>query len=65
MARRRKKTFDDYPFLKNIKPKEGYIFHSDYFKVDGGYACILNYFHKYPQKNPILYLQFLEKFPYF
>ncbi len=51
MARRRKKTFDDYPFLKNIKPKEGYIFHSDYFKVDGGYACILNYFHKYGSKD--------------
>ena len=36
----------DYPFLLKIKPRERYIFHSDYIQVDSGYACILSMFHK-------------------
>lgn len=39
-------TFDAYPHLKAIKPRERYTFRSDYFDVDGSVACILSYFHK-------------------
>ena len=39
-------TFKGKPFLMNFKPKQGYVFHSDYFKIDNGYATILSYFHK-------------------
>ncbi len=38
-------TFDQYPFLKAIKPREKYVFHSDYFQVDGRYATIMSFFH--------------------
>lgn len=38
-------TFDKYPHLKKIKPNECYIFHSDYFEVDNGFATILSFFH--------------------
>src|SRR5690606_26778832 len=34
-------TFDAYPHLKSIKPRERYTFRSDYFDVDGSVACIL------------------------
>lgn len=34
-----------FPHLKEIKPKERYIFCSDYFQVDTYYATILSYFH--------------------
>jgi hypothetical protein len=44
-ARRLKGTFADYPHLLAIKPREGYLFRSDYFDVDGGMACILGFFH--------------------
>lgn len=37
-------SYDNKPFLKKIKPREGYIFHSDYFKIDNKYACLLSYF---------------------
>lgn len=40
-----KGTLKDYPYLLAIKPKECYIFHSDYFKVDDKFACILGLFH--------------------
>lgn len=39
------KTFKAYPHLLEIKPKEKYIFHSDYFQVDNGVGCILSFFH--------------------
>lgn len=38
-------SFKAYPHLLEIKPKEKYIFHSDYFQVDNGYGCILSFFH--------------------
>ncbi|MEV0445136.1 hypothetical protein AB0I84_13540 [Streptomyces spectabilis] len=38
-------TFDAYPHLLALKPKEKYLFRSDYFDVDGSVACILAYFH--------------------
>lgn len=37
--------YQDYPYLLAIKPREKYIFHSDYFQVDNGYASILSFFH--------------------
>lgn len=39
------RTFIGEPLLRDIKPKEKYIFHSDYFQVDDYYACILMYHH--------------------
>lgn len=38
-------SFDSYPHLLALKPKEKYLFRSDYFEVDGSVACILAYFH--------------------
>lgn len=38
-------TFDEYPFLKTIKPMEKYVFHSDYFEIDGRFATIMSFFH--------------------
>lgn len=38
-------SFKSYPHLMEIKPKEKYVFHSDYYKVDTKYACILSFFH--------------------
>ena len=38
-------SFDSYPHLIALKPKEKYLFRSDYFEVDGSVACILAYFH--------------------
>lgn len=35
-----------YPNLLAIKPREKYIFHSDYFTIDNYYACILAFFHR-------------------
>ena len=32
-------------FIKEIKPKRKYVFHSDYFEIDDKYACILAYNH--------------------
>lgn len=40
-----RKSFRAYPSLLAIKPKEKYIFHSDYYQVDKSYACILSFFH--------------------
>lgn len=39
------RTFENYPVLLSIKPKEKYVFHSDYFVVDGRYGSILSFFH--------------------
>ena len=44
--RKRKITFAGLPFLNEIRPKEHYIFHSDYFIVDNQYATVLCFFHK-------------------
>lgn len=35
----------DYPHLLAVKPRQGYVFHSDYFEIDGEVGCILSYFH--------------------
>jgi hypothetical protein len=43
--RRLKGSFEDYPHLLAMKPREGYVFRSDYFEVDGSTACILGFFH--------------------
>lgn len=40
-----KGTFDEYPHLKGMKPKEGYVFHSDYYTVDDQVATVRSYFH--------------------
>ncbi len=45
-ARLSKKKVGDFPFLTEIKPKEAYVFHSDYFQVDDYYGTILAYFHR-------------------
>lgn len=37
--------FNAYPHLLAIKPKEKYIFHSDYFEIDNGVATIVAFFH--------------------
>ena len=38
-------SFDSYPHLLEIKPKEQYIFHSDYFQVDNQFGCVMSFFH--------------------
>lgn len=35
----------DYTHLLAVKPRQGYVFHSDYFEIDGEVGCILSYFH--------------------
>lgn len=37
--------FASYPHLLAVKPKERYIFHSDYFDVDNEVATIVAFFH--------------------
>ncbi len=44
-AKKAKISFSDYPYLLAIKPREKYIFHSDYFQIDDSYATILSYHH--------------------
>lgn len=39
------RNFNDYPVLKDLKPKEKYTFHSDYFTIDNRYATIMGLFH--------------------
>lgn len=41
----RSTNFEDYSHLMVIKPKERYVFHSDYFMIDNQYATIVSYFH--------------------
>ncbi|WP_435109326.1 hypothetical protein [Nocardiopsis synnemataformans] len=38
-------TFDDHPHLLALKPRERYVFRSDYFQIDDHHACILGFFH--------------------
>lgn len=44
-AKKLKGDFTQYPHLLAIKPNERYLFHSDYFQIDGGFATVLAYFH--------------------
>ena len=37
--------FKNYPLLTDVKPKERYVFHSDYFEVDNQVATIMSFFH--------------------
>lgn len=39
-------TFAGTPFLKEFKPRERYVFHSDYFEIDNYYATIMSFFHQ-------------------
>lgn len=39
------RTFTNYPFLRDFKPKEKYVFHSDYFQIDKRFATIMSFFH--------------------
>lgn len=39
-------SFEAYPHLDAIRPKERYVFKSDYFEIDNYVACILNFFHR-------------------
>lgn len=39
------RSFADYPLLNDLKPKEKYVFHSDYFQVDNRFGTIMNFFH--------------------
>ncbi len=38
-------TFDDHPHLLALKPRERYVFRSDYFQIDDHHACVLGFFH--------------------
>lgn len=40
-----KSSIAGYPHLMALKPKERYVFRSDYFTADGYYSCILAFFH--------------------
>ena len=44
-------TYDEKPFLKDIKPKRRYFFHSDYFEADGKFCTILTYMHPEGQND--------------
>ena len=37
--------FESYPHLLALKPRERYLFRSDYFEIDDSVACVLAYFH--------------------
>jgi len=43
--KKRNIDFKNYPFLVDLKPKERYVFHSDYFEVDNQVATIMSFFH--------------------
>lgn len=43
--------FESYPHLLALKPKEKYLFRSDYYEVDGSVACVLAYFHDMAAKD--------------
>lgn len=48
-----KSIFKDYTHLMAMKPREGYVFRSDYFEVDNGVACVLGYFHDESAKDDL------------
>lgn len=37
--------FESYPYLAALKPREKYVFHSDYFQVDNRFCSIMSFFH--------------------
>ena len=37
--------FSDYPYLVAAKPREKYVFHSDYFEIDDSVATIMSFHH--------------------
>ena len=37
--------FSKYPYLVAAKPREKYVFHSDYFHIDGSVATIMSFHH--------------------
>lgn len=39
------RALEDCDVLMAFKPYTGYVFHSDYFKIDKSYATIISYFH--------------------
>ena len=39
------KHISQVPLLMDIKPREKYVFYSDYFKIDNSYATIMSFFH--------------------
>lgn len=41
-----KYAFSTYPHLVAVKPKEKYVFHSDYIKIDNQYQTIMAFFHR-------------------
>lgn len=43
--RERFSSFANAPVLDRIRPRERYVFHSDYFEIDGCVATILTYTH--------------------
>lgn len=45
-ARHLKGSFETYPHLLALKPKEKYVFRSDYYEVDDSHvACVMGFFH--------------------
>ena len=40
-----RRAYKNFPFLQKLKPKEKYVFHSDYFEIDNGVATIMSFFH--------------------
>lgn len=38
--------FSNRPFLEQMRPREKYVFHSDYFEIDNSVATIMSFFHK-------------------
>ena len=45
ISRKQARKFELYPHLIEMKPKERYIFHSDYFEIDNQVATIMSFFH--------------------
>lgn len=43
---KRQVTYQSHPFLQKLRPHEKYVFHSDYFEIDGEVATIMSFFHK-------------------
>ncbi len=61
--RRLKGELADYPHLVAMKPREGYVFHSDYFEVDGGVATILGYFHDESARDEFVAFWGIDRIP--
>lgn len=40
-----RRSFNNVPFLLGFKPRERYVFHSDYYQVDDRWCSILSFFH--------------------